>query len=476
MDKYDVIVIGGGPGGYVAAIRCAQLGLKSACVERWLGQGDKPALGGTCLNVGCIPSKALLDSSHHYEHIQKHVADHGIQIKEAGIDIGKMQARKDKIVKVLTGGIASLFKKHNIDWLQGTGRLAGGNEVEITPLDDGTSKTVSATNIIVATGSVPTTIPQAQVDNTGAILDSTGALALTEVPKKLGVIGAGVIGLELGSVWRRLGAEVTLLEALPDFLAGVDKQIATEAQKLLKKQGLDIKLNARVTATEVKKGQVVVSYSHGDKDDSEATITFDKLIVAVGRKPNTDNLGAEAAGLKLDQRGYIQVDDQCRTNINHIWAVGDVIGGPMLAHKAFEEGVAVAERIAGHSAHVDYGLVPWVIYTWPEIAWVGQTEQQLKDAGESYKSGAFPFIANGRARGMGETDGMVKILSDADTDRILGVHILGANASELIAEAALAMAFDASSEDIVRTCHAHPTLSESMHEAALAVDQRTLHL
>lgn len=473
MAKYDVVVIGGGPGGYVAAIRCAQLGLKTACVESWQDSGGKPVLGGTCLNVGCIPSKALLDSSHHFAHISQHAADHGIKVKDIDIDVGTMMARKDKIVKVLTGGVASLFKKHKIDWLQGHGHLLGEYEVQVTPATGGKRQTVKADNIIIATGSVPAGIPQAQVDNSGPIIDSTGALALTKVPERLGVIGAGVIGLELGSVWRRLGAEVVVLEALPDFLPAVDHQIAKEAFKSLKKQGLDIRLGAHVSKTRTRNNHVTVSYE--DKDGDQ-TIEFDKLIVAVGRQPNTEGLGTEALGIKMDQRGFIHTDDHGRTNLSGIWAVGDVAGGAMLAHKAFDEGAAVAERIAGLTAHVNYEIIPWVIYTWPEIAWVGKTEQQLQEDGRDYRSGTFPFMASGRARAMGESEGLIKILADAATDRVLGVHMFGANASELIAEAVLAMEFDASSEDIARTCHAHPTLAEAMHEAALAVDQRTLHL
>jgi len=473
MDKYDVVVIGGGPGGYVAAIRCAQLGLKTACIEGWQSPNGKPELGGTCLNVGCIPSKALLDSSHHYQHIRKHAGEHGIRVGEVELDVGRMQARKDRIVKALTGGVASLFKKHGIDWLAGHGHLAGEKQVTVTPPGGGDKTTVEAEHIIIATGSVPAGIPQAEVDNAGPIIGSTGALALTEVPGKLGVIGAGVIGLELGSVWSRLGAEVVVLEALDTFLPAVDRQVAKEAHKSLKKQGLDLRLGAHVTATKQTKNGVQVTYEDAD---GEQQLAFDRLIVAVGRRPNTASLGAEAAGLKLDQRGFIQVDDHCRTNLPGIWAVGDVVRGPMLAHKAMDEGVAVAERIAGRAAHLDYDIIPWVIYTWPEIAWVGRTEQELQEDEVDYKSGTFPFQANGRARGMGETEGLVKILADAKTDTILGVHIFGPSASELIAEAVTAMAFDGTSEDIACTIHAHPTLSEALHEAALAVDQRTLHL
>lgn len=473
MKKYDVIVIGGGPAGYVAAIRCSQLGLETACVESWLSPDSKPALGGTCLNVGCIPSKALLDSSHHYSHIRNHAADHGVQIDNVRIDVGKMISRKDMIIKTLTGGIASLFKKHKIDWLQGHGQLAGGNEVYFTPHDGSEKQSVFAEHIILATGSVPASIPQADVDNDGPIINSTGALALKEVPGKLGVIGAGVIGLELGSVWNRLGSDVVILEAMDTFLPAVDQKIAREARKSLKKQGLDIRLAAQVSATEITGNDVRVTYKDGD---GEQQLEFNKLVVAVGRKPNTTGLGVEAVGLKLDERGFIPVDDQCQTSIKGIWAIGDVVRGPMLAHKAMEEGVAVAERIAGQTAHLNYEIIPWVIYTWPEIAWVGKTEESLKKEGIEYRSGAFPFMASGRAHGMGETQGLVKMLADKATDKVLGVHILGPNASELLAEAVTAMAFDATSADIAQIIHAHPTLSEAIHEAALDVDDRTLHM
>lgn len=472
MDKYDVVVIGAGPGGYVAAIRCAQLGLKTACVEGWINEAGKPALGGTCLNVGCIPSKALLDSSHHYEHITQHAAEHGIKVGKASMDVDAMIDRKEKIVTTLTTGIAGLFKKNKVTWLQGSGRLLGGHKVEVTPTHDGEKSTVEATNIIIATGSVPVAIPPAPVDQ-DRILDSTGALALREVPKRLGVIGAGVIGLELGSVWRRLGAEVTVLEAMDSFLAAVDTDISKEAKKLLEKQGLDIRLGAKVTGTQVGKKSVTVSFDSAGKSD---TLEVDRLIVAVGRKPNTEGLDPAAEGLQTDERGFIQVDANCHTGVGNIWAVGDVVRGPMLAHKASEEGVAVAERIAGQKPHLNLELVPWVIYTWPEIAWAGKTEQALKAEGVEYRKGSFPFMASGRARAMGEASGMVKMLADARTDRLLGVHILGPNASELIAEAVLAMEFDGTSEDIARTVHAHPTLAEAMHEAALGVDGRTIHI
>ena len=474
MQNFDVVVIGAGPGGYVTAIRCAQLGLSTACIESWINEEGKPTLGGTCLNVGCIPSKALLDSSHHFAHIKHQAVEHGITVSGASIDVNRMVARKSKIVSMLTQGIAGLFRKNKVEWLKGHGRLLGDNQIEVTPIDEGETEktTVAAKHIIIATGSVPTTIPPAQVDNE-LIVDSTGALAFNDVPRTLGVIGAGVIGLELGSVWSRLGSEVIILEALDDFLGTVDRQIANEAWKILQKQGLDIRLGARVTGTGSNNRQVIINYeSEGEKQQ----IIIDKLIVAVGRSPNTQGLGAEKCGLVLDERGFIEVDENCQTNLPNVYAIGDVVRGPMLAHKASEEGVALAERIAGQASHMNYEIIPWVIYTWPEIAWVGKTEQELKDAGIEFRSGVFPFAASGRARAMGETGGMIKILGDAVTDRILGVHIIGPSASELISEAVLAMEFDGSTEDIARTIHAHPALSEVMHEAALAVDNRTIHI
>lgn len=470
MDSYDVVVIGGGPGGYVAAIRAAQLGFKTACIERWLGSDGKPVLGGTCLNVGCIPSKALLDSSHHFEFINQHAKEHGIKAS-ASIDIAAMQSRKSKIVKTLTQGIAGLLKKNKITWLQGNGSFVSPTEITVTAAD-GSSSTIGATHVIVATGSVPVSIPAAATDDKH-IVDSSGALAFDEVPAKLGVIGAGVIGLELGSVWRRLGAEVVILEAMPEFLASADSAVAKEAQKILGRQGLDIQLGAMVNATKAANNQVTVSYQ---QNDEQKTLTVDKLIVAVGRKPCTDKLNLEGAGISTDERGFINVDDHCRTAVDNIYAIGDCVRGPMLAHKASEEGVAVAERLAGQSPHVDFGVIPWVIYTWPEIAWAGATEQSLKAAGTKIRVGNFPLMASGRARAMGDADGFVKIIADATTDAVLGVHIVAANASELIAEAVLAMEFGASAEDIARTVHAHPTLSESMHEAALAVDKRPIHI
>ena len=474
MKNYDVVIIGGGPGGYVAAIRAAQLGLATACVESWLDEEGKPVLGGTCLNVGCIPSKALLDTSHHYAFLKHEAVQHGINSSGVTLDVRRMIDRKQKVVKVLTQGIAALFKKNKVEWLQGRGRLLPDKQVQVTPTGEegGEDYTVAAKHIIIATGSAPSRIPPAPVDGE-LIVDSTGALALTEVPRTLGVIGAGVIGLELGSVWSRLGSQVILLEALEDFLAPVDRQIAREAHKLFSKQGLDIRLGAKVTGTGSNNRQVTVTY---EDTEGKQQILVDKLIVAVGRSPNTYGLGAAEAGLKLDERGFIVVDDECRTNLPGVYAIGDVVRGPMLAHKASEEGVAVAERIAGKPGHVNYANIPWVIYTWPEIAWTGKTEQELKAEGVEYRAGNFPFIASGRARAMGETGGLVKILSDARSDRLLGIHILGPNASELIAEAVTAMEFEGSAEDLARTIHAHPTLAEAVHEAALAVDKRSIHI
>ena len=479
MKNYDVIVIGAGPGGYVAAIRCAQLGLSIACVESWSKENGKPALGGTCLNVGCIPSKALLESTHHFSSLKNDAADHGINVSGASMDVNKMIARKDKTVHILTQGIASLFKKNNIDLLHGRGRItaqdnSGHYLIEVSPSATEGKETITATakHIIIATGSEATKIPPAKVDN-HRIVDSTGALEFNETPRKLCIIGAGVIGLELGSVWNRLGSEVVILEALESFLEPVDNQLSDEAYKILTKQGLDIKLGARVTGTGSNNQEVIVIYE--DKEGKQQ-ISVDKLIVAVGRTPNTEGLDAEACGLTLDEKGFIKVDDQCQTNLPNVYAIGDVVRGPMLAHKASDEGVAVAERIAGQAGHINYHTIPWVIYTWPEIAWVGMTEQALEESGIDFKIGTFPFIANSRARATGDTTGMVKILADKQSDKILGVHILGPNASELISEAVLAMEFDASSEDIARTIHGHPSLSEAIHEAALDVDNRALHI
>lgn len=470
MDSYQLLVIGAGPGGYVAALRAAQLGITVACVDRWLGKDGKPALGGTCLNVGCIPSKALLDSSEQVYRAQHQFKAHGITVGDISVDLPTMLGRKDKIVKQLTGGIAGLFKKNQIAFLPGSAQLLGDGQVKVTG-HDGDEQTIAATNILIATGSSPVAIPVAKVDN-DRIVDNAGALEFSDIPRRLGVIGAGVIGLELGSVWKRLGAEVTILEALPDFLATADQQIAREAAKLLKGQGLDIRLGSKVTATATSKSGVTVTYNN---NDGEQQIEFDKLIVAVGRRPNTDGLGADQVGLKLDNRGFVEVDSNFQTSLPGVYAIGDVVPGPMLAHRASEDGVAIAEMIAGQTAHVDYELVPWVIYTWPEIAWVGKTEQALKTEGVEYRTGSFPFAASGRARAMEETQGFVKVISDAKTDRILGVHLIGPYVSEMISEAVVAMEFAASAEDLARTIHAHPTLSEALHEAALAVDKRALH-
>lgn len=472
MKNFDVVVIGAGPGGYVAAIRCAQLGLRTACVEKWLGTDEKPALGGTCLNVGCIPSKALLDSSHHYHNLLHLYPQHGIKVQNPQIDIPAMQQRKAKVVQNLTRGVAHLFKKNKIEWLQGHGRLLPDRQVEVTPHGNGDKETVQAKDIILATGSVPVEIGAAAFDGEN-IVDSEGALAFQEVPKRMGVIGAGVIGLELGSVWGRLGSEVTLLEALDDFLAPADREIAAAAHRTLSKQGLDIRLGARVTGAEKKKNAVEVRY---EAENGEDTLKVDKLVVAVGRRAYTEGLNLDEVGVKVDNKGRITVDERCHTGVDGIWAVGDAVRGPMLAHKASEEGIAVAEQIAGQSAHVDHRTVPWVIYTHPEIAWVGKTEAELKSEGIEYRTGSFPYLAIGRAQGAGETDGLVKIIGDTKTDEILGVHIFGAQASELIAEAVTAMEFYASTEDLARTIHAHPTLSEAIHEAALAVDKRAIHI
>ena len=469
-EKFDVIVIGAGPAGYVAAIRCAQLGFKTACVDKWTNSEGKPSLGGTCLNVGCIPSKALLDSSEKVEQASHEFEDHGISVGKVSVDVKQMIARKDNIVKNLTMGIAGLFKANKITHLHGHGKLLADKKVEVSA---GKGKTVyQADNVILAVGSLPVSIPVAEIDNK-LILDNAGALDINEVPKRLGVIGAGVIGLELGSVWKRLGSEVTILEAMDTFLPAVDAQLRREAQKIFTKdQGLDVKLGAMVTGTKKLKSSVKVQYK--DKD-GEHELSVDKLIVAVGRKPNTENVADEAAGLEFEDRGFIKVDEKCRTNIDGVYAIGDAVRGPMLAHKGSEEGVAVAETIAGQNSHIDHATIPWVIYTHPEIAWVGITEDQAKEQGLDYKTGFFPFAATGRALAMNEKSGRVKMIADAKTDEILGVHILGSQASELIAEAVLAMEFSASSEDIARTIHSHPTLSEAMHEAALSVDDRALH-
>jgi len=473
MKTFDVVVIGGGPGGYIAAIRAAQLGFNVACIDEWKTKDGKPAPGGTCTNVGCIPSKALLQSSEHFEQASKHFGEHGIQVKGLDIDVGKMLGRKDQVVKQNNEGILYLFKKNKVTFFHGRGSFVkageGGYEIKVA---GATEESITGKQVILATGSNARQLPGAPFDEE-MILSNDGALRVGEVPKKLGLIGSGVIGLEMGSVWRRLGAEVTILEGLPTFLGAVDEQIAKEAFKVFTKQGLKIELGVKVGEVKVGDKQVTVSYT--DAKGGAQSLEVDKLIVSIGRVPNTIGLNHEAVGLKLDERGVIVVDDDCRTNLPGVWAIGDVVRGPMLAHKAEEEGVAVAERIAGQHGHVNFNTVPWVIYTSPEIAWVGQTEQQLKAAGVPYKAGTFPFLANGRARALGDTTGMVKMLAHAQSDEILGVHIIGPVASELISEAVVAMEFKASAEDIARICHAHPSLSEATKEAALAVDKRTLN-
>ena len=472
-ESFDVIVIGGGPGGYIAAIRAAQLGFQVACVDEWKNDKGGPALGGTCTNVGCIPSKALLQSSEHFDQANHHFADHGIQVKDVKIDVSKMLGRKDTVVKQNNDGILYLFKKNKVTFFHGRGSFAkavgAGYEIQVSGAKE---EVITARQIIVATGSSARALAGAPFDEQ-MVLSNDGALRMGAVPKTLVVIGAGVIGLEMGSVWRRLGADVTILEGLPTFLGLVDQQIAKEAKKAFDKQGLKIELGARVDGVKVSKKSVSVVYTNAEGEAQK--IDADKLIVSIGRVPNTTGLNAEAVGLALDERGAIVVDGECRTSLKGVWAVGDVVRGPMLAHKAEEEGVAVAERIAGQHGHVNFPTVPWVIYTSPEIAWVGETEQELKARGAEYKAGTFPFLANGRARALGDTTGMVKFLADAKTDEILGVHIVGPMASELIAEAVVAMEFKASAEDIARICHAHPSLSEAMKEAALAIDKRTLN-
>ncbi|MGB8855791.1 MAG: dihydrolipoyl dehydrogenase [Burkholderiales bacterium] len=471
--SFDVVVIGGGPGGYVAAIRAAQLGFKVACIDEWKRNG-KASLGGTCLNVGCIPSKALLESSENYERVLHKFAAHGITAKGVEFNTSVMLERKDKIVDQHTGGIAFLFKKNKVTSLHGHGKFVKGGDVYQIEVSDGASKEmVDAKHVIIATGSVPRSLPFAKVDNID-ILDNDGALSIAEVPKRLGVIGAGVIGLEMGSVWKRLGAEVTILEALPTFLGACDEQVAKEALRIFtKKQGLIIQTGVNIA--EVKKGKSSLNVIYADSAGAAQTLEVDKLIVAVGRVPNTSGLGLDAIGLTTDARGFVEVDESCKTSLPNVWAVGDVVRGPMLAHKGMEEGVAVAERIAGQQPHLDYNTIPWVIYTSPEIAWVGKTEQQLKADGTEYRSGVSPFSANGRASGLGETAGFVKMLADAKTDRILGVHIIGPFASEMITEGVVAMEFAGAAEDIARIVHAHPSLSETFHEAALQVDKRPIH-
>ncbi len=471
--SYDVAVIGAGPGGYVAAIRCAQLGLKTVCIDAGQGPSGKPALGGTCLNVGCIPSKALLESSEQYAHLQHGLGEHGIAVKDASMDVRRMLARKDKIVDKSTAGIAFLFRKNKVDSKPGTGRFVRtGDNCVLEVVNGNEREEITARFVIVASGSIPSSLPLFPVDGE-RVVDNAGALSFQAPPKRLGIIGAGVIGLELGSVWRRLGSEVTLFEPHHTFLAMADTQVAAEAWKLFtKEQGLTIKLSAKPVSMQVGKSGVSIEYQ-----DAQGTQRFecDKLLVAAGRVPNTEGINAEAVGLKRDARGFIEVDDHCRTVLPNVYAIGDCVRGPMLAHKASEEGLAVAERIAGQQPEVNYATIPSVIYTAPEIAWVGQTEQALKAAGTAFRKGVFWFMANGRAQALGATHGFVKVLADDQTDRILGVHMIGPWVSELLGEAVVAMEFAAAAEDLARIVHAHPTLSEALHEAALAALGRPLH-
>jgi len=473
-EKFDVVVIGAGPAGYHAAIRAAQLGMKVACVDAGLGKDGKPALGGTCLRVGCVPSKAMLDSSRQFWNMGHLFGDHGITFKDAQIDVGTMVGRKDKIVKQFTGGIAMLFKANKITTYYGFAQLQPGNVVKIKQ-HEGEEIEIAGTNVVLAAGSDSIELPFAKFDNE-YIVDNVGALDFTEVPKRLAVIGAGVIGLELGSVWKRLGAEVTILEALPDFLAVADADVSKTAAKEFKKQGLDIRLGAKVSQTELtgkgKKKEVVVTYTDGE---GEKTLTVDKLLVAVGRRAASRGLLAEGTGVQVNERGQIVVDEHCHTGVDGVWAVGDCVRGPMLAHKGFEEGIAVAELIGGLPGHVNLDTIPWVIYTEPEIAWVGKTEQQLKDEGVPYKTGSFPFAAIARAVAMGEPAGFVKVIAHAETDRVLGMHLVGVGVSELVHEGVLTMEFSGSADDLARICHAHPTLSEAVHDAAMAVHKRSIH-
>ena len=472
---FDVVVIGAGPGGYIAAIRAAQLGFNVACIEGWKNPKGELALGGTCLNVGCIPSKALLQSSENLEQLEHKFIDHGITAAGVKVDLGKMQARKDGIVSKMTKGIEFLFRKNKVTWLKGFGKLVGGGDVYAIDIANGSAKeSVTAKHVIIATGSKARHLNGITVDNVN-ICDNEGALAFATVPKRLGVVGAGVIGLELGSVWRRLGSDVTVLEALPNFLGACDDAIAKEAWKVFtKEQALNIKLGVKIEKVTQKKTGITVEYT--DDKGLAQKLECDKLIVSVGRVPNNDGLGASNVGLKVTDRGFIEVDDHCKTNLPNVYAIGDVVRGPMLAHKAEEEGVAVAEMIAGQRPHVDFNTIPWIIYTSPEVAWVGKTEQQCKADGIAVKTGQFPFAANGRALGQGESGGFVKIIADAKTDRVLGGHVIHAHASELIQEIVTAMEFKAASEDIARIVHGHPTLSEAVKEAALAVDKRTLNM
>ena len=473
-ERFDVVVIGAGPAGYVCAIRAAQLGFKVACVEEWRAPSGEPALGGTCLNVGCIPSKALLASSEEFEKASHHLVEHGVMVSGVKMDVARMLARKDAIVGKMTKGIEFLFRKNRITWLQGHGRLDGAAEGFFRVVVEGTAtETHEAKNVVLATGSRARHLPDVDVDN-DLVCDNVGALSFDAVPKRLGVIGAGVIGLELGSVWRRLGAAVTVLEAMPGFLTACDEAVSKEAWKIFTGQGLDIRLGARLG--EIKTGKRSVTVNFVDSKEVAHVLEVDRLIVSVGRVPNTASLGLETIGVTVDARGFVPVDDRCRAAVPGLYAIGDVVRGPMLAHKGEDEGVMVAELIAGQSPHIDYNCIPWVIYTSPEIAWVGKTEAQLKSEGRGYRAGQFPFAANGRALGIGQSQGFVKVIADADTDEILGVHVVASNASDLIAEAAVAMEFKASAEDIGRVCHPHPSMSEVMREAALASGKRALNM
>jgi dihydrolipoamide dehydrogenase len=473
MADYDVIVIGAGPGGYVAAIRCAQLGLKTACVDNWVNEKGQAALGGTCLNVGCIPSKALLESTHNYHALQHEFKEHGIKVEGCSIDLAKMMERKNHIVASLTGGVSMLFAKNKVTWIKGHAKLLSNSIVEVEDnKQSGEKSQLNAGHIIIATGSKPAGLKLAPFDGE-RIVDSTGALSFEEVPKRLGIIGAGIIGLEMGSVWNRLGAKTVILNRGDKFLKTVDRQIAEAALKEFQTQGLDIRLGAKLKAVDQQADSIRLAY---EDDTGENGVEVDKVLVATGRKPNTNHLNADAVGLHINQRGFIEVDNQCRTNLQGVYAIGDCVRGPMLAHKASDEGIAVAERIAGQSPEIDFTKVPWVMYTSPEIAWVGRTSEQLQDRDIQFNSGVFPFLANGRSLALGSNKGMVKVLADAQSDQILGVHIFGPFASELIAEAVVAMEFSASAEDLARTIHAHPTLSEAVHEAAMATEGRALHI
>ena len=470
-NEFNVIVIGSGPAGYVCAIRCAQLGLNTAVIEQNVGEKSQPLLGGTCLNVGCIPSKALLDSSHRYAEAAGHLGEHGIEVAGVALDIPGMMARKDKIVSQLTGGVSGLLKANGVTVITGAAVLNAGRRVEVTSAD-GQANTYTAEHVVLAAGSEPAAIPPAPVDN-DRVVDSTGALCFEAVPTRLGVIGAGVIGLELGSVWARLGAEVVMLEAMDQFLPNMDEQIASESAKIFAKQGLDIRLGARVTDVAVEASHVTVTYAQGDSAHTEE---FDRLIVAVGRTPRTGKLFSADSGVTVDERGFIFVNEFCATEAPGVWAIGDIVRGPMLAHKGSEEGVMVAERIHGKSAQLNYDVIPSIIYTHPEVAAVGKTEQELKSEGIDYKSGTFPFAAIGRALASGETEGMVKILSDVNSDQILGAHVVGPAAADLVQQIVIAIEMAASTEDLQLMVFGHPTMSEAVHEAALAVDGRAIHM